>query len=392
MDYQTIDTSIADETASKRLKYWGCFSLFSGIALCTLYEASKDHDDDGGEVYLAKIVAIVSFALGPFFVLNAKWTDYTRTSNFLNGTIVELVTISILFLFWCVTLGLITIRDIGGGPEKSANLYYFSWGSFISIVFLWCDIFDARFHNPSDILVRHPRFSLWVLLAISDIITMSSSINIYNDDCADNGDHSDSYCNRTLFSVLFGVINFVFIAIFMIIQFQEGLQSNKFMQIECNASIALSIIYGILVGFLTSSSGPANSIGNLYYFSWIAFLTSFFIFVDCADKLSRPVYDRDEEQSLLASEVSNAELSNADDDNHSNSSISEFLKEGDDQTKSSVSALAREGDDQTKSSLSAFLQEDDQTDNKTTLSAYFKEQDENTSSLAAFIKDDDDID
>jgi len=222
----------------------------------------------------------------------------------------------ILFFFLCICLGILNFREIGGGATENANLYYFTWGALISLVILWCDVAHDYFHEPCDFIERHPRLALWALFFVSDIIVLSAACDVYHDDCGNNSNHSDSYCDRIVFGIVISVILALSIFIFVILLLTEGLESDKLMQIEANGSVALCIICALLVAFLTKSNGPAASIGNLYYFTWILFFTAIFIFFDCFEKLTNN---------------SSAEASNFD-DGLTDSSLSLFLKDENDDT------------------------------------------------------------
>merc|ERR1712151_359133 len=115
-------------------------------------------------------------------------------------------------------------------------------GALISIVILWCDVAQDYFHEPCDYIERHPRLALWALFFVSDIIVLSAACDVYHDDCGNNSSHNDSYCNRTVFGIVVGVILAFSVFIFVILLLREGFESNKLMQIEANASVALCII------------------------------------------------------------------------------------------------------------------------------------------------------
>ena len=50
--------------------------------------------------------------------------------------------------------------------------------------------------------------------------------------------------------------------------------------VEGLLSLLLAVMNGCGVGYLTSPSGPGSAIGNLYYFSWLSFLSSFMLIAD----------------------------------------------------------------------------------------------------------------
>ena len=43
------------------------------------------------------------------------------------------------------------------------------------------------------------------------------------------------------------------------------------------------MLCGVGVGVITSQNGPGAELGNLYYFTWAAFLTSFMLLASCVE-------------------------------------------------------------------------------------------------------------
>lgn len=53
--------------------------------------------------------------------------------------------------------------------------------------------------------------------------------------------------------------------------------------IEALFAFLLMVCGGFEVAFVTSHQGPGAPLGNLYYFSWIAFLSTFMLFASCLE-------------------------------------------------------------------------------------------------------------
>ena len=52
-------------------------------------------------------------------------------------------------------------------------------------------------------------------------------------------------------------------------------------------SILLIIVFGAGVAFVTGIGGPGQSVGDLYYSSWLAFGVSLGIFIACIDQVQQ---------------------------------------------------------------------------------------------------------
>ena len=56
---------------------------------------------------------------------------------------------------------------------------------------------------------------------------------------------------------------------------------------EAVLSIGLVCVFGVAVALITSIGGPGQSVGDLYYSTWLAFWVSIGIFVSCYDQIKQ---------------------------------------------------------------------------------------------------------
>jgi len=83
-----------------------------------------------------------------------------------------------------------------------ANLYFFSWLTFIASVYTVGVTFRDNFQFG-------PKFSQWVLLFTASIVLLCTSISIRGEICAnDNGDN-DKACSRTKYAIGVGALGIV---------------------------------------------------------------------------------------------------------------------------------------------------------------------------------------
>jgi hypothetical protein len=61
------------------------------------------------------------------------------------------------------------------------------------------------------------------------------------------------------------------------------------------------------VAFITSADGPGAPIGNLYYFTWISFLSSVFIVSKCYEDYRTPVSLNEESAAENPDEIPDAD-------------------------------------------------------------------------------------
>lgn len=265
---------------ASRLQHWGIVTACSIISLISICTATKNQGRDHIEKF-AIAVASISFIIGTLFMTNAKWSDYTGKPNLLNGTFVELLASGFNFIMWCFVIGFMTSRNTayyGGSGIRNANVYYFTWGTFIVVIMT---LFEVTRHvfNPSD--VKHSRLGTWSLLTTASIIVMVSCIDAYTaTDCKLFGGKS-AYCARSVFGISLGCISAFLGGLTMLGILLGPEDLNGVLQIEAILSILITISWAFGVAYITGANGPGTMIGNLYYFTWISFFSTLVIFLDC---------------------------------------------------------------------------------------------------------------
>jgi hypothetical protein len=174
-----------------------------------------------------------------------------------------------------------------------ANLYYFSWGA----------IFVAGMQMTSyakPILGHHDESDMFVLWAANVkvcMVTLGASLHIWHnisDSCTSPGVEdavgdltvSDTFCGRTKLGIGVAVTG-ICLGWLCIISRVLGcpITSRCRPYLETLLSIVLIIVYGAGLALLTGMGGPGQSVGDLFYASWLSFVVSVAIFVTGVDQL-----------------------------------------------------------------------------------------------------------
>ena len=82
-----------------------------------------------------------------------------------------------------------------------ANLYFFSWGTFLAAVFTVGVTFRDNFQFG-------PKFNQWMMLFTASVVLMATSVNIRSEVCAGEGDFTA--CSRTKYAIGVGAIGVLF--------------------------------------------------------------------------------------------------------------------------------------------------------------------------------------
>merc|ERR1711982_56582 len=147
-----------------------------------------------------------------------------------------------------------------------------SWAVFFTSVRL-----VSRHHALAQQLKN--RFNNWFMLLALNIIVMCTSSYDFK---TKQQYMSNKWHSLTKLALLVGVItsfiSFVTVLL-MSTTFCEKWQS-KF---ELFLSLINTVIYAVTVGYINGSEGPGAYIGNTYYFTWLSFLMSTLLTIECCD-------------------------------------------------------------------------------------------------------------
>ena len=197
------------------------------------------------------------------------------------------------------------------GSVYFGNLYYFSWASFLTSVWLTItyisstttifierDRENSRVNVVTEMLKSSQRMKEWVFLMVCSLIVMGASSSIYENQCIKTSTlRSSNFCGRTTLGIVLGCISTV-TSLAIIISKISMAQTLFLFKIEAGCGALAFILYGFGVAFITGSAGPGAPLGNLYYFTWISFALSFYITSSCFEEYQAVNESQEEEDAV----------------------------------------------------------------------------------------------
>ena len=184
------------------------------------------------------------------------------------------------------------------GYVRCANLYFFVWMS------LFISLFMVLYTSPTSFATvlkqGQDRIQLWGILLFSSSILFLSSIHLVNETC-NGADHIEGgekpstfrffgnisrLCRLTRFGVLTGVIGtiasgYIFSKKLHHLTLQNNSRDLADSVNELKISLVFLIVSGLAAGTITSSWGPGKFFGNMYATTWLVFLLSTKLAVEC---------------------------------------------------------------------------------------------------------------
>lgn len=257
---------------TKRLNPWIVHSSLAMIMVVAVADfTTPSRRDDKDKFVLA--VSCISLILGALIVVS-HFVEKIR-SIFI-GTLLEVAISGLILILWFVAIIILqnpknemsTIITGAGIEEiKYANLYFFGWLTFFSSVFLIASVFRDTAKFDAKLLT-------WSLLFFTSIVLFGTAVNLKKDICAYN---PGKMCTRTDFAIAIGVIVSLMSATgaACLVCMKDRLKP----MVDLVLSFLSAIMYFFGVTILTSASGPASTLGTLYFSTWAGAALSYLLFI-----------------------------------------------------------------------------------------------------------------
>lgn len=226
------------------------------------------------------------------------------SSLLIEGTKIEGFLVLLLAAFWIATVSIITDARYGlavdeTGAVKNGNLYYFSWAGFVCSILLVVSYLRHVFgvDVAGEIRTRSARLTLWSAHLACSLVVMGTSANYFDNTCGiiDSSDQKTK-CGRAVYGIVLGAFGTLFAV--AVVAMKVATTKAPFL-VEVGLSFILVVMYCVGVALITSNDGPGAPLGNLYYFTWLGFLSSFMMIASCFEDFN------------AAKAVNNQEVENA---------------------------------------------------------------------------------
>ncbi|KAL3924445.1 MAG: hypothetical protein SGILL_001042 [Bacillariaceae sp.] len=278
-----------------RLRRFLFLASLSAICAASAWDAADNQDSAMSwrqkyMVYAPTAVAILSTLL---FLMCLYAVSYSVASHLLFGGVASVA----LFLVWLADL-IITMHSEDSwavneiGEIQMANLYYFSWGAII-VSGLQMMSYARPYlghHEESDM------FILWAVNIKVCMVILGAALHIWYNiagSCKDVieedlEDLSETFCGRTKIAMGVAVTGVVCGWLCTGSRVLGCPITKRYRtKVETFISILLIIVFGGGVALLTGLGGPGQTVGDLFYSSWLSFVVSLAIFVTSIDQLQK---------------------------------------------------------------------------------------------------------
>lgn len=283
----------AKKERSSRLRKYLFLAIFSTI--CTASALDAAYNQDGpctlAQRYLVLAPCVVALLSIVLFLLCLQPSSYMLVSHICCGGLLSVISFGLWFIDLLLTMHSEDSWAVSGiGELKLANLYYFSWAAIITAGLQMFSYIKALFGgNEKDVMVM-----VWATIVKVCFVIFGSAGHVWykiQDTCTEDSGTigAVTFCSRTVFAIIVSVVGIIAGTVAVgtrVIHFcsiDPGLRTK----VEAVVSFFLVLIFGTAVALITSIGGPGQTVGDLYYSTWLAFWVCIGVFVSCYDQMKQ---------------------------------------------------------------------------------------------------------
>jgi hypothetical protein len=288
---------VAKKARPARLRMYFFLTIFSTICAASALDAASNQEQacSPRQLYLIFAPSGVALLSVVLFILCLRPRSYMAVSHICCGGLLSVI----CFLIWLVHLVITMHSDDswavnGIGELKLANLYYFSWASIVTAGFQMFSYLKPLFGGKE----KDAMFVVWATLCKVCAIIFGAAFHVWHNiegACSEAGDDSlrgMTFCSRTIFAFIAagtGIVSGWSVLGTRLLGCPISSQTRA--RGEAILALFLVFFFGVAVALITSIGGPGQSVGDLYYATWLAFWVCIGIFVSCYDEMKQEEID-----------------------------------------------------------------------------------------------------
>jgi len=266
-------------------------SIFSAVCGASAYDAAANQRQKLSQFqrYMVLAPCAVAAISGVLFSLCLSKQCYAFVSRFVVGGILAVL----CFGLWLTELVLTMHSDEswavnGVGEIEVANLYFYSWAGILSAGFVMMSYVKALFQ------VEHTDYMSMVWIAVCKVcfVILGAALHIWHT-IADNCEFDEitsgavTFCSRTVLAIVVSLAGMlvgglvVLGRLLVAVGWCSCVGPRTQAHVEMVVAIFLVLLFSATVALITGIGGPGQSVGDLYFSTWLSFAVAVGIFVHC---------------------------------------------------------------------------------------------------------------
>jgi hypothetical protein len=278
----------------KRLRSYFFLAIFSLVCGASAYDAAsvnqRQQELSKVQLYLMLAPCVVAAVSAILFVLCLSRRCYMIVSSFCVGGVLSIL----CFGLWLGALVLTMHSEYSWavnsvGEIVIANLYFYSWAGILSAGLLMMSYVNALFK------VKHPDYMsiVWVAICKVCFVILGAALHVWHT-IGDNCDLDEitsgavTFCSRTVLAIVVSLAGMLVggLVVFgrVMVTLCGGcgcIGPRTQAHVEMIVSMFLVLLFSATVALVTGIGGPGQSVGDLFFSTWVSFAVALGIFVQC---------------------------------------------------------------------------------------------------------------
>jgi hypothetical protein len=258
--------------------------------------------------YVISAPSLVAVICACLFLLCLKTSTYRIVSQMWLGGLLSVLTCGVCLATLVITMHSESSWAVNGiGEIQIANLYYFTWASVFAAGWLMMSYTKDYLGLKEKDYVT----AIWVGICKVCFVILAAGYHVWrniSDVCTVDYIRSGAvtFCSRTVISIAVAftgmlISGLIAAARILVTTTCPNAKGRLMVHVEMVASVFLVLLFGPAVALITGIGGPGQSVGDLFYATWLAFLVALGLVVACFEGISR--VDQEAIESLRTEDV-----------------------------------------------------------------------------------------
>eukprot|EP00548_Thalassiothrix_antarctica_P010150 CAMPEP_0194163504 /NCGR_PEP_ID=MMETSP0152-20130528/80078_1 /TAXON_ID=1049557 /ORGANISM="Thalassiothrix antarctica, Strain L6-D1" /LENGTH=623 /DNA_ID=CAMNT_0038873503 /DNA_START=639 /DNA_END=2510 /DNA_ORIENTATION=- len=289
------NTDLMDNERANRTRRYFVMGISSTVCSASAYDAamSQESELDMAQRYVIFAPSLVAAVCACQFLLCLQQQTYRIVSQLWLGGLISIFMVAICMATLIITMHTESSWAVNAiGEVQVANLYYFVWASMLTAGLQMASYVEKYLQLKS----KDYTTVIWIAVVKVCFVILGAGYHIWHNiagTCTldDIRSWTVTFCSRTVLAIVVsftGMIASALIAVMRVIftmrTFTKAIIRLR-AHLEMIVSLFLVLLFAAALALITGIGGPGESVGDLFYGTWLAFLIAIVLVQSCFDEI-----------------------------------------------------------------------------------------------------------